>query len=502
VTLAAGTVEGFLPPAGPSSRNWGAAFKAIPFAQPPVGPLRWHAPVAVQPWTGVKAAKAFAPACAQEGRNPGSEDCLYLNVWTPEWPARGPHPVMLWLYGGANSGGSASRDAIDGSALARRGIIVVTAGYRVGVMGFMAHPALAAESGHNSSGNYALLDQIAALSWIKDNIVKFGGDPRNVTLAGQSSGAYDLLLLMTSPLAKGLFAHAIAESGQILSYGGSMPKARAEAIGVTIASALKAPDGAAAISYLRGLPADQVIAAGSKVLPTDLGSDTGLLTNVDGWVLPELPARVFAQGREMAIPLIVGNNAREITPQITADALKAQIAAKYGDLAPKALAAYGLSGSGAEDGARPDDPLLGGAGAQWMTDTVQRCAAIMEADWHAAARQPTFAYQFERPVPGREAAGSTHGAEIPFVFGNLDPATPDAAPYSAADRAASEQVQGYWTRFMATGDPNGAGLPAWPRAGAGRYMAFTVAAGPVARSGLQAAPCGVFREWTLKRLGQ
>jgi para-nitrobenzyl esterase len=474
-------------------------FKGVPFAAPPVGALRWREPVPAQPWQGIRQAVAFGAACAQNGRNgpTGSEDCLYLNIWTPQWPVRGSHPVMLWLFGGANSAGSAANPNFDGAALARRGMVAVTVNYRVGVLGFMAHPALSAESGHNASGNYALLDQIMALRWVRDNIASFGGDPRNVTLFGQSSGSYDLLSLMTSPLAKGLFARAIAESGQILSYDGAMTKARAEGIGVAIAAALKAPDGPGTLAYLRNLPAAQVMAVEAKYLPTALGSDTGLLTNVDGWVLPQPPARVFAEGREMPIPLIIGNNAREITPQSSPDQLRAEIETAYGDLAPRALAAYGL----ADGGAGRDDPLLGGAGAQWMTDTVQRCAAIMEAGWHAAAGQPTWQYQFERSIPGREAAGSSHGAEVAFVFGTLDRAGSGGPIFTAADRQASDRIQDYWTRFAATGDPNGGELPVWPHAGDGRYLAFT-AEGLAVKERLQPEACAVFRDWVLRRLAK
>ncbi len=492
VTLSAGTLEGTLPQSAP-----GAVFKGIPFAQPPLGPLRWHEPVAVKSWQGVKDAASPGAACVQNGRDgpTGSEDCLYLNVWTPQWPARSAYPVMLWLFGGANAVGSANNPVFDGAALARHGVVVVTANFRVGVMGFMAHPALSTESPQNSSGNYTLLDQIMALRWIRDNIARFGGDPRHVTVFGQSSGSYDLLLLMTSPLAKGLFVNAIAQSGQFLSYGGSMPKARAEAIGTKIAAELKAPEGSGTLAYLRGLPAEQVVTAATKLLPTEPGTDTGLLTNVDGWVLPELAARVFAQGRQMPIPLLIGNNAREIPWQVPVEELRQRITAMYGDLAPKALEVYGL----ANGNQGHDDPLLGGPGSQWWTDTVQRCAAIMETSWHAAAKNPTWQYQFERSIPGRETAGSTHGAEVAFVFGTLDRVGPDKPAFTDADRKASEQMREYWTNFAKTGDPNGGSLPAWPRAGNGRYLAFT-AEGPMIKENLQPGPCNVFREWTLQRL--
>ena len=337
VILAAGSLDGSFPEGAPA-----AVFKGIPFAQSPVGPLRWHEPVAVKQWKGVKDASSFGPACLQNGRggSSGNEDCLYLNVWTPEWPPRSSYSVMLWLFGGANVTGSASNPAFDGSALARRGVVVVTANYRLGVMGFMAHPALSAESGHTSSGNYALLDQIMALRWIRENIARFGGDPRHVTLFGQSSGSYDLLLLMMLPLANGLFVNAIAQSGQLLSYNGSMSKARAEEIGTQIAAELKTPEGAGALSYLRALPADQVMAVAAKRLATDLGTDTGLLTNVDGWVLPELPARVFADGRQLAIPLDLG---KQLARDHAANLSRRGARADYGEVRrPRAEGARGL----------------------------------------------------------------------------------------------------------------------------------------------------------------
>jgi para-nitrobenzyl esterase len=491
VTLVSGTLEGV------QGEGSAAVFKGVPFAQPPVGPLRWHEPVPVKPWIGVRDASAFGGTCAQNGRGgpSGSDDCLYLNVYTPEWPPQSPHPVMLWLYGGANATGSAGNNQFDGTALGRRGMVVVTANYRVGVMGFMGHPQLSAESPHHASGNYGLLDELSALHWVKENIAKFGGDPNHVTLFGQSSGAYDIQVLMTSPLAKGLFVNAITESGQLLSYNGTMVKGRAEQIGEKIAADLKAPGGQGAIEYLRRLPAAEVVAAGAKWLPTDLASDTGLLTSVDGYVLPELPARVFAAGRELPVPLIIGNNSREITPQISPEELRKQIVDRYGDLGPKALEAYGLDGAGAGK----TDPSLGGAGAQWMTDIVQRCAAIQIARWHASAQHPTWEYQFERSIPGREEAGSTHGAEVAFVFGTLRRPGPNAAAFTDSDFRASELIGQYWTNFAKTGDPNGAGIMTWPRAGNGQYLSFT-ADGPAVNENLQAAACGVFREWTLRRI--
>jgi para-nitrobenzyl esterase len=400
---------------------------------------------------------------------------------------------MLWLFGGANVTGSGNNPVFDGAALARRGVVVVTANFRVGALGFMAHPALGAESPVAASGNYMLLDQLAALNWIRANIARFGGDPGNVTLFGQSSGSYDALLLMASPLSRGLFHKVIAQSGQFLAYGGPMPRARAEAIGQAVAADLGAGTGAEALSRLRALPAETVIAAALKWMPTQPGSDTGLLTSIDGHVLREDPARVFARGRQWRMPLIIGNNAREIGWEVKPEELRGMIARHYGALAPRALAAYGLDGGGTGR----DDPLMGSPGAQWWTDVVQRCPATVETAWHAASKAPTYQYQFERAIPGKEAQGAYHGAEVAFVFGNLDRLSPPP-PFTAEDRAASAAMQEYWVNFARAGNPNGAGLPLWPRAGQGNYLAFSQR-GPLARRGLQAGPCTVYREWAERR---
>ena len=472
----------------------GASFLGVPFARPPVGPLRWREPMPVVPWTGVREATAYGSACAQMGRGgpSGSEDCLSLNLWTPAWPPTRSLPVMLWLYGGANATGSANNPIIDGANLARRGVIVVTANYRVGAMGFLAHPELSAESPHHASGNYGLLDEIAALRWIQANARRFGGDPRQVTLFGQSSGSYDLQVLLASPLAKGLFQHAIAESGQMTSYGGTMVAGRAEKIGEQVAAALGAPKGKDALAFLRGVAAEKIVAAAAPFLPTTLASDTGLLTSVDGWVLLRHPVQVYAAGEEMRVPLIVGNNAREITQPLSYTDLRAAIVEKYGsELARSGFSAYRVDG----DVMPAPDPLLGAPGAQWMTDIVQRCGALSVARLHSAAGNPVYLYQFDLPTPGREEAGAVHGGEVPYVFGTFDRSTAPA-PYSAADRAASDAIQRYWTTFARTGNPNGAGLPSWPRydLGGGKYLEFTPA-GPVAKENLRPAQCGVFMDW-------
>jgi para-nitrobenzyl esterase len=494
VAVTGGEIQGGSLP-GPG----GAVFMGIPFAQPPIGNLRWREPMPVKPWSGVRGALSYGSPCVQIGRQSpsGSEDCLYLNVWTPEWPVRSRLPVMLWIFGGANAVGSASNPGFDGANLARRGVVVVTANYRVGAMGFMAHPELSAESPHHASGNYCLLDVIMTLRWIQENAARFGGDPHKVTLFGQSSGSFDIQVLMASPLSKGLFHYAIAESGQMTSFGGTMVRGRAEQIGEKIADALNAPKGKDAVAFLRGLPAEEVVTVAAPFLPTDLDSDTGLLTSVDGWVLPRHPAQVFAEGKELPIPLIVGNNAREITQQMTNADLRKAIEKKYGPTrAAKAFQVYGIAG----DTEPIPDPLFGAPGAQWMTDIVQRCGTVTTSRYHSAAHHPTYQYQFDRLTPGRESAGSTHGAEVVYVFGNMD-LPGNTVAWSDSDRKASDVVQQYWTNFAKTGNPNGGSLPEWPRYEpvTARYLEFT-AAGPVVNANLLPAHCDLFREWVRQHM--
>ena len=477
----------------------GAVFLGIPYAQQPVGDLRWREPIPVKPWSGVRDATKYGSPCAQMGQKgfSGSEDCLYLNVFTPEWPVKSQVPVMVWLHGGANAAGSAGNPSFEGISLIRRGVVLVTVNYRVGAMGFMAHPELSKESPHHASGNYCLMDALMALRWVRDNAVRFGGDPRKVTLFGQSSGSLDIQVLMTSPLSKGLFQYAIAESGQMTSFGGTMVKGRAEQIGEKIAEAMNAPKGKDALAFLRGLPVEKVATVAAPFLPTELDTDAGLLTSVDGWVLPRHPVQVFADGKELPIPLIVGNNSREITQQFTNIDLRKAIEKKYGsELAAKAFPVYGIVG----DAEPKPDPLFGSAGAQWMTDIVQRCGTVTISQYHSAAHHPTYQYQFDRVTPGRESAGSSHGAEIVYVFGTLDRPGNNVA-WSDSDRKASDIIQQYWTNFAKTGNPNGGSLPEWPgyEPVTARYLEFT-AEGPVAGANILPIHCDVFREWVRRHM--
>ncbi|HEY5056932.1 MAG TPA: carboxylesterase family protein, partial [Acidobacteriaceae bacterium] len=280
VSISAGKLRGALTPQGE------AVFKGIPFAQPPVGQLRWRAPLPAKPWSGVRDAGAFGPACVQggtEGVN-SSEDCLYLNVWTPAWPMKSPAAVMVWIYGGGNFAGAASDPTFDGTNLARHGIVLVTVNYRLGVFGFLAHPGLTQESPHHVSGNYGLLDQVQALHWVHDNIAQFGGDPGKVTIFGESAGSLDINVLMASPLSEGLFQRVIGESGPVVA---PPPLAEGEKKGLDFASKMDA-SGPGAVAKLRGLSSAELEKATGQGLAF-LGPTLGVV--VDGWVFPQPPMK-------------------------------------------------------------------------------------------------------------------------------------------------------------------------------------------------------------------
>src|ERR1051326_856816 len=317
----------------------GAVFKGIPFAAPPVGGLRWREPAPVKPWTGVRDATAFSARCMQSGTDV-SDDCLYLNVWTPEWPPKSRKPVMLWIHGGGNFAGSGSEVNFNGEALARHGVVLVAANYRLGVFGFYAHPELTAESAHRSSGNYGLLDQIAAMKWVRENIARFGGDPGNVTIFGESAGSLDINVLMTSPLAKGLYTRLIGESGPVVA---PPSLAEGEKKGLSVAGNFKA----ASIKDMRAIPAADLQKATGQGLQF-LGPLLGVV--VDGWVLPRPPFQVFQAGQEHRVDLLIGSNARELSrPFFPVAGLKEGIETEFGPLAKKALEVYGVA-SGQEIG--------------------------------------------------------------------------------------------------------------------------------------------------------
>jgi para-nitrobenzyl esterase len=451
-------------------------YKGVPFAAAPVGDLRWKAPQPVSGWAGARAADKYAPACVQSmgGAPPSgmSEDCLYLNVWTPAKAATEKLPVLVWIYGGGFNGGATSYPVHDGAKLASRGVVLVTVAYRVGVLGFFAHPGLSAESSSHTSGNYGLLDMIAGLQWISRNIAAFGGDPKRVTIFGESAGGIAVSMLSASPLAHGLFHGAISQSGG--SFGPSSqspqpgenmrPIAAAEASGVEFAKAA----GATSIKELRALTPE-------KLLEAQRGQRGMAWPIVDGYVIPDDQYKLYEAGRFNDTPILVGYNSDEglsFTRVKTADEYAKGVRERYGLFADRLLAAY---------------PASGGA----VTKTARDLARDSAFGWHtwswarlqsARGKGKAFSYYFDQHPPRTPGAadadhGSPHGVDVPYVFENLE-----GSP-TAADRHISETMAGYWTNFAKHGDPNGAGLPAWPAFSDANpvvmYLGPTVRTGPV-----------------------
>lgn len=495
VNTTAGQLRGSLTTSGR------AEFLGIPFAQPPVGSLRWHQPMPVKPWKGVRDVQHFGAPCAQmvagdwnrrDAEN-SQEDCLFLNVITPHWPVKGRLPVMFWIHGGGNTGGTASSALYKDGALVDHGIILVTVNYRLGVFGFMAHPELTKESPHHASGNYGLMDQIAALRWVHDNIANFGGDPSNITVFGQSAGAHDASLLMVSPLAKGLFQKVIGESGTSFGFG-TDTLVETEQGGQKLARLLGAPAGQDPIKYMRGLSVAKIF----RVLETQgTGPRPAFAFDVDGWVIPTPPAKVFAAGQEAPVAMIMGSNSREFDFPLSTEALRHRIREVYGDMAPKVLEAYGLS----DGGQGTTDPIYGTVANQWDADIMFRCAAIAQSAFHQAAHHRTYEYQFEHAVPGHEAEGAVHSADLPYVFGFYPPVGNIGGVFGDADHKLAELIEEYWTNFAKTGNPNGKALPNWPAFdGNGAYIRFTQEVQVVAAEGLRKQQCDLYGENLEQRL--
>jgi para-nitrobenzyl esterase len=452
-----------------------AVFLGVPFAQPPVGSLRWKPPQPVN-WRGARDAAVQAPACLQKplGWNDAdaarsSEDCLYLDIATPKLDPTARAPVMVWIHGGANWAGSGA--GVVRSSLARQGVVVVSLQYRLGVFGFLSHPGLTAEGG-GASGNYALMDLIAALRWVHDNIAAFGGDPANVTLFGHSAGGQDVGLLMLAPSARGLFARGVLQSG---TPGFGFPArslAQNEAIGVDLARLVGASSevatGSAGLEALRHASGQDLLKAADHLhAPIDDQSFIWTQAVVDGAVLPTAPDQLLADRDAASAPMIIGNSAREIAlfgddPQRA----RAWIRGDVEDAAPL-LALYGLD--------RPTPPapdaVDGDVATRVATDRMFRCPASHVAAVRTGLGGTVWRYELRAPAPGKAAV--SHGSELAYVF----------------DAPAGPPMQAYWLNFARSGDPNGPGLPSWPTFGAAqRYLAFTPA-GPVPGKGLAAATC-------------
>jgi para-nitrobenzyl esterase len=432
-------------------------YLGVPFAAPPVDALRWREPQAVAPWQGSRAAKSFAPACVQEGVSmPGetppatSEDCLYLNVWTPARSAGANLPVLVWIHGGGYKNGATSMPQYRGGRLARRGIIVVTLAYRLGPLGFLAHPELTAESPHGTSGNYGLLDQVAALEWVQRNIASFGGDPRRVTIAGQSSGATSVSVLMASPRAKGLFHGAIGQSGGLfepLRIAPSYLLENAERDGKAYATSL----GAGSLAALRALPVAQLLGGKAHLVGHPV---------IEPWLLPVPPHDAFKSGAYNDVPLLVGFNAEEARAltdvgKVTASTFVAGITKSFGALPPQLMGAYPHATDEQAKQARLDfERDLRFGWDIWKWARLQARPGRARAYLYLFAKRPPF------PAGSvRENWGASHFAELWYMFDNLDV---DSWRWSAEDRALANVLAGYWTHFVKTGDPNGRGLPGWP----------------------------------------
>jgi para-nitrobenzyl esterase len=471
-----------------------AVFEGIPFASPPVGPLRWREPQPVPAWSGIREATRPSHPCMQhvEGtdrfieplaatygvaytRQPvePSEDCLYLNVWTPQLQTAARLPVMVWLHGGSNRVGSGTEGGYDGTVLASHGVVVVTVNYRLGAIGFFAHPELTAESPHQSSGNYGLLDQIAALQWVQQNISQFGGDPGKVTLFGESAGSVDATTLMASPLTKNLFRRVIAESGPAFGLGPERNVAQMESLGTAVGKEAGGQPGSQ-LAVLRKLPATQITEIEGRLIASQFKGYDPNASIVDGWVLPQSPARAFALGMIQQVDLLAGLNARELSAfRIGAEAAAKQspqpankpgLGAQFKQLADLARPLYGnwTDIAVATYFARI---LIHGVPAidQAGNDILMACPIGAEAALTTSAGRSAFVYGFDRSVPGKGESdlGAFHALEIPYVFGTFQARSFRWLPFTSTDHKLSQIIQTYWTNFAKSGDPNGPGLPHW-----------------------------------------
>jgi para-nitrobenzyl esterase len=426
-------------------------FKGIPYAAPPLGDLRWKAPMPVPPWEGIRKCEVFPPSAMQAPpkpfmmwskefmapEEPLSEDCLYLNIWTAAIRTDEKRPVMVWIHGGAFTGGSGSVPLYDGEEMAKKGVVFITINYRLGIFGFLAHPELSKESPGKVSGNYGILDQIAALQWVKKNVEAFGGDPQRVTIAGQSAGSFSVNALMVSPLAKGLFHRAIAQSGAMFSsdgLGGS-GLTDMEQAGVALLKKLNI----SGIAELRTKPAKELIQAGARL---------GL--TIDNYVLVN-PAAAYAGGKQNDVPLLTGWNAGDNlsfgAPLKAADFI-ANAEKKYGAHAAEFIR---LFPAGNEEEAKQSQDLLGllsfgGANYTWA---MVQCAS---------GKNPVYLYYFTHVPPGLPNYGAFHSAEFGYALKTLRYWD---RPFTAYDHQLSETMSSYWVNFAASGNPNAAGLPEW-----------------------------------------
>ncbi len=443
--------------------NDARTFKGIPYAAPPVGSLRWKPPKPAQPWTGIRDASQYCLACPQPPSYPNSfwardsvaysEDCLFLNIWTDAKPGE-KQAVMVWVHGGAFIDGAGSFPEYNGSSLAKKGVVVVTINYRLGPFGFLAHPELTRESEHNTSGNYGILDQVAALKWIQQNITAFGGDPGNVTIFGHSAGAASVAILTCSPLSKGLFHKAIIQSVRISQDYIYLEKKNnnflpAEETGTEFVYKL----GAKTVEELRKMPANEIISGYKKWL----AGNSFLAPNVDGYVLPEPVITIFEKGKQHDVPIITGTTALEVSPIVdrktvpnTINAFANIVEKKYGKRADKFKKLYPVKTG--KDAAR-----------EWLqsiTDSLYIVSTRMFLKEAQKAKSNIYYYYFTYAVPHEDSDyyGAFHGAEVGYVFNNLHH---DNNNYKKFDYELANTLSGLWIKFAKTGKPSVENVPDW-----------------------------------------
>ncbi len=475
VQTANGVVEGVLEKSGVRS------FKGIPFAAPPVGNLRWKAPQPVQNWQGVRKADQFGPRAMQAPifgdmnfrSNGMSEDCLYLNVWAPAKKGKELLPVLVYFYGGGFVAGDGSEPRYDGESMAQKGIVALTVNYRLGVFGFMAHPELTKESPHQASGNYGVLDQAAALQWVQQNIAAFGGDPKKVTIAGESAGSISVSAQMASPLSKNLIAGAIGESGSLLGALSAVPLSQGEQTGLQFAQTVQAHS----LADLRALNADSLLGASMKFGPFRFSM------TVDGYFFPKSPYAIYEAGEQARVPLLVGWNNEEMNyrailgnEQPTKDNYVKAVKKLYGDQAEEVLQLYQVN----------NDTDVEQVATELAGDRFIAFSTWKWADLHnKTSGQPVYRYLYEKPrppmtpemgdaVPGLAGGvqkntgapkappvrGAVHSAEIEYAMGNLS--TNKVYAWTEDDYKVSRILQTYFANFIKSGHPNGTGLPNWP----------------------------------------
>ena len=453
-------------------------FKGIPFAQPPVDDLRWKEPQPPKNWSGVRKADQFGPRCEQQTvfsdmnfrSNGMSEDCLYLNVWTPAKSASAKLPVLLYSFGGGFVGGDGSEPRYDGESLATKGIVTVTTNYRLGILGFLSHPDLTKESPHHASGNYGLLDQRAALLWVKQNIAAFGGDPNRITIGGESAGSLSVSAQMASPLSKDMIAGAIGESGSYLGTLSPVPQAEAEQIGLEFSAKV----GVHSLAELRAISAEELLNDASKVGSSNREAGRGRAGQfpaaIDGYFFPKPVRQIYEQGEQAHVPLLLGWNSQEgpartvlgdaeATPEILADSIRKL----YPDHADGALKVYGATTAG---------QAMENATALASDRFIAYSTWVWSSLCEKTGGKPVFRYYYSHPRPasaegtGEGAAvtphGAVHSAEIEYALGNL--ATNKVYAWTDDDYKVSRMMEEYFANFIKTGRPNGPNLPDWPAA--------------------------------------